>query len=192
MGQHRNILKRLRAIVLDHATGDHPDLASMARELGQMVHQDSAAVATGLASLRQYQQGFERWKLASRNQPALSVLVMAWPPNHATPVHDHANLWGLEMSLTGALEVQAYERDPATGDLRAGSRDWLGPGDNLWFDADHGQTHRCRNLSRRETALSLHVYGGELDTYSTYEQTAPSGLWIAHARRHPIATRLPG
>lgn len=189
MGQHRNILKRLRTIVLDHASDDHPDLAAMARDLGCVVHRDAATLAHALASLRQRGQGFEYWKLTSRARPALSVVIKALPPNYTTPAHHLAVLWGLEMSLVGALEVQACERDPATGDLRASGRHWLGPGDTVWFDADHGRTHRCRNLSRRETALSLHVHGAELQPTPSSGRRSPADHWVAAPTRPSIATR---
>ncbi|TPG11039.1 cysteine dioxygenase [Rhodanobacter glycinis] len=190
MGKHPNTLKTLSAIALEHATAGQPDLASMARELGRVVHQDGAALAVRLAALRTRQRGLERWLLAERSMPSISVLVMAWPPNHLTPVHDHAGLWGLEMTLHGALEVQSYARDPVSGDLRMRGRDWLGPGDGTWFEGDQNHAHRCRNLSRYDTALTLHVYGGDLARYFAYEQAEPAGRWIAQPQRSAIAGRL--
>src|SRR5690606_24726779 len=79
MGRPRRTLKLLRTIALEHASVAHPDLASMARELGQLVHRDSAAIAARLARLPRRGQGLGRWLLAQRNQPPVSVLVMAWP-----------------------------------------------------------------------------------------------------------------
>ena len=190
MGKHSTTLKTLRAIALEHGATEQPDLASMARELGRVVHQDAAALAERLAPLRAPQRGFERWLLAERSKPALSVLMMAWPPNHLTPVHDHAGLWGLELTLHGALEVQSYIRDPVSGDLRMHGRDWLGPGDGTWVEGDQHHAHRCRNLSRYDTALTLHVYGGDLAQYFAYEQTEPAGRWIAQPRRSALAGRL--
>ena len=192
MGKHQHLLKTLRAIALEHAAVEHPDLATMARELGRVVHQDASALATRLARLRQRQRGFERWLLAERSKPPVSVLVLAWPPNHATPVHDHAGLWGLEMTLVGALEVQSYRRDADSGELSLHGRNWLGPGDGVWFEGDRGHAHRCRNLSRHDTALSLHVYGGDLAEYFAYEQAEPTGRWVAQPRRSAIAGRLSG
>jgi predicted metal-dependent enzyme (double-stranded beta helix superfamily) len=192
MGKHQHTLKTLRAIALEHAASAQPDLASMARDLGCVVHQDATALATRLASLRSRKLGFERWLLAERSKPPISVLVLAWPPNHLTPVHDHAGLWGLEMTLVGALEVQSYTRDASTGDLRLHGRDWLGPGDGTWFDGDRNHAHRCRNLSRFDTALSLHVYGGNLAEYFAYEQVGPVGQWSTQSRRSTIAGRLHG
>lgn len=192
MGKHQHTLKTLRAIALEHGAAEHPDLATMARELGRVVHQDASALAIRLASLRQRRHGFERWLLAERSKPPISVLILAWPPNHATPVHDHAGLWGLEMTLVGALEVQSYRRDAASGELSLHGRNWLGPGDGVWFEGDRERAHRCRNLSRHDTALSLHVYGGDLAEYFAYEQVEPIGRWVAQPQRSVIAGRLPG
>ena len=190
MGKRLNTLRALRAIALEHGAAEQPDLASMARELGRVVHQDGAALAGHLTTLRTRQRGFERWLLAERSKPPISVLVMAWPPNYLTPVHDHAGLWGLEVALVGALEVQSYARDPVSGDLRMQGRDWLGPGDGTWFEGDQHHAHRCRNLSKQDTALTLHVYGGDLAQYFAYEQVEPAGNWIAQPKHGAIAGLL--
>lgn len=190
MGKPRQTLKTLRAIALEHASVREPDLASMARELGQVVHRNSAAIASQLPRLRRRGRGFRQWLLARRGQPAVSVMVMAWPANHRTPLHDHAGLWGLELTLAGALEVQSWRRDPNSGDLRALGSDWLGPGDSTWFEGDPNHLHRCRNLSQHETALTLHVYGGELNRCSTYEQVAPTTKWTSRMQQGALAGHL--
>ena len=190
MGRYKNALKTLRQIALEHATAEQPDLASMARELGRVIHQDSSALSARLTPLLRRQHSFERWLIAERSKPAISVMVMAWPPNHVTPVHDHAGLWGLEIAVVGALEVQSYARNPDTGDLRMEGRDWLGPGDGSWFEGGDGHAHRCRNLSGHETALTLHVYGGDLSQYFAYEQDASSGRWSAQVRHTAVTGRL--
>ncbi|WP_243049943.1 cysteine dioxygenase family protein [Dyella sp. RRB7] len=190
MAKHMHHLKALRDIAFDYGVGEHPDLASMARELSRMVHQNRQALGSDLADLRTRNHGFERWLVAQRGKPELSVLVMAWPANFATPIHDHGGLWGLEMSLHGALEVESWQRDAHGQNLRLCGRDWLGPGDASWFDADDSYAHRCRNLSRQETALTLHVYGGDLAQYFSYEKAGDTGPWLARPQRSAIAGRL--
>jgi predicted metal-dependent enzyme (double-stranded beta helix superfamily) len=190
MGKPRHILKTLRALALDHASVAQPDLASMARDLGQLVHRDASALAAQFSRLRRRGPDLERWMLAQRRQPPVSVMLMAWPPNHLTPVHDHAGLWGLELTLVGALEVQSWQRDPATGDLRALGRDWLGPADGTWFEGDQNHVHRCRNLSQHDMALTLHVYGGDLSRYRTYEQAAPAAGWTSRVQQGVLAGHL--
>ena len=190
MKHSMHTLKALRDIAFDLGVGKHPDLAAMARELGRVVHRDGAALNEGLKELRTRERGFERWLLATRGKPGVSILVMAWPANHATPVHDHDGLWGLEMAVHGALEVQAWSRDAASGELSLKGQDWLGPGDATWFDADNRHAHRCRNLSRHETALTLHVYGGDLAQYLTYQRAGEAGQWTASPQRSALAGRL--
>jgi predicted metal-dependent enzyme (double-stranded beta helix superfamily) len=115
---------------------------------------------------------------------------MAWPPGYATPVHDHGGLWGLEATLAGALEVESFEKNDVDHAMRSSGRTWLGPGDATWFEGAETHAHRCRNLSRQDTALTLHVYGGDLAQYLAYEQPGPSGHWIARPRQSIIAGRL--
>ncbi len=189
MGKSRP-LKTLRDIAFDFGDVAHPDLASMARELGKVIHRDSRELAEALGPLRARRRGLERWLVAERAHPPVSVLVMAWPANYATPVHDHAGLWGLEIAIGGAIEVQTYQRDRLDNSLSSQGRTWLGPGDATWFDAGDEYTHRCRNLSRHDTALTLHVYGGNLAQYLAYEQPGPAEHWIARPRQSDIAGRL--
>ena len=190
MGTYLHTLKALREIALEHGAAEQPDLALMARELGRAVHQNTEALTTRVAPLRARNHGFERWLLAERSKPAISVLLMAWPPNHITPVHDHGGLWGLEVTLLGALEVQSYERDPISGDLRELGRDWLGPGDGTWFEGGDSHAHRCRNLSQHDTALTLHVYGGDLAQYFAYEQAEPDAGWVAKLQRAAVSGHI--
>jgi len=115
------------------------------------------------------------------------ALLILWPPGHATPIHDHAGLWGIELALDGTLEVESFALS-FRGALRLDShgKSILGIGNHASFaEADHA--HRCRNLSSARPALSLHVYGGGLDTYRSYHQQRP-GEWIdaiRQARREP-------
>jgi hypothetical protein len=50
--------------------------------------------------------------------------------------------------------------------------------------------HRCRNLSRHETALTLHVYGGNLAEYFTYERAEQADRWLARPQRAVVAGSL--
>lgn len=187
MSQHMHTLKALRDIAFDLGATERPDLPSMARELGRVIHQQGRGLNDGLAPLRRRQRGFERWLVAERSK--VSLLVMVWPANHATPVHDHGGLWGLELALHGAVEVQAWARDAVSGGMRLQGQDWLGPGDATWFDADSNYAHRCRNLSRHDAAVTLHVYGGNLAQYLAYEP-AEADAWLAHPQRAAIAGHL--
>ncbi|GAB2586404.1 cysteine dioxygenase family protein [Dyella jejuensis] len=190
MRNYRHSLKALRDIALTHTLEKNPDLASLSRELGAIIHRDAQALARGLSDLRRHHHGLGRWLLARRGRPGVSVLVMAWPPGYISPSHDHAGLWGIELSLYGALEVESWSRSSTAEPWQLRGRDWLGPGDATWFDAEPPYMHRCRNLSRQETALTLHVYGGDLEDYTTYEQAASAPAWQGLPQRARIAGQL--
>lgn len=98
------------------------------------------------------------------------ALLILWPPGHMTPIHDHHGLWGLEHVLDGVLEVESFELTPSPA-IHLEPRETLvaGVGDYLVFsDADYA--HRCRNFSKNRQALTLHVYGGSLDAYRSFQQ----------------------
>jgi len=121
----------------------------------------------------------------SRNYEGLLIL---WPPGHATPIHDHAGLWGLELVLDGALEVEAFSLSlQPSPQLVPRDQAMLGIGDHAAFSgADYA--HRCRNLSAQKPALSLHIYGGALDAYRSFHQH-DAGDWssVEHRAQRELA-----
>lgn len=108
------------------------------------------------------------------------ALVIAWPPRHVTPIHDHDGLWGLEFILDGALQVDAFHvsEDPAIS-LESTDSTVVGVGDHVLF-TQAGYAHQCRNLSRHSVALSLHVYGGELNSYRSFHHEMDRWLSQLH------------
>ena len=113
---------------------------------------------------------FTRWLYERERDGRYTGLLMVWPPGYSTPIHDHAGLWGIEMVLQGALAIEDYELvgsdDPQphfTG------RTILDEGDSCSFLGSDGHAHRCANLSERRPAVTLHLYGGLLDTYRNFE-----------------------
>jgi predicted metal-dependent enzyme (double-stranded beta helix superfamily) len=127
-------------------------------------------IAEGLAAC------YRRVVLADHQQNGYEALLILWPPRHATPIHDHDGLWGMEIMLDGVLEVEAFDLSLQDRPHLV-SRDVsvIGIGDHLAFsEADYA--HRCRNLSSNRAALSLHVYGGALDRYRSYHPE-DEGRW---------------
>lgn len=136
------------------------------------------------------QDRYRRHLLAGNADGSLSCLLIEWPVAHRTPIHDHAGLWGIELVLDGALEVEEFTLG---GDLDrpalARKRSLiLGAGDAAVFTGRR-YAHRCRNLSTTRPALSLHVYGGELDRYHAF-QADPHGGHTARAQHALIDATL--
>lgn len=134
-------------------------------------------------------QTYRRISLTRPAARGYEALLIVWPPGHATPVHDHDGLWGIEYVLDGALEVEAFSlslRD--TPHLVSRGATILGIGDHAAFsDADYA--HRCRNLSLRQPTLSLHVYGGELDSYRSFHPQ-DGDRWTSTVHRTARETSL--
>jgi predicted metal-dependent enzyme (double-stranded beta helix superfamily) len=114
---------------------------------------------------------FTRWLYERERDGRYTGLVMVWPAGYSTPVHDHAGLWGIEMVLQGALGIENYELvADAHGDAqpRFVGTTVLGEEQSCAFLGTAGHAHRCTNLSARRPAITLHVYGGLLETYRNF------------------------
>ena len=116
----------------------------------------------------EHPQRFTRWLYECERDGRYTGLVMVWPAGHATPIHDHAGLWGIEMVLQGALSVEDYELGH-DGALRHVATTVLEEGQSCAFLGTQGHAHRCTNLSARRAAVTLHVYGGLLDGYRNFD-----------------------
>ncbi|HVR09813.1 MAG TPA: cysteine dioxygenase family protein [Thermoanaerobaculia bacterium] len=100
-----------------------------------------------------------------------TALVMTWGPGQRTALHDHAGIWCVEGVVEGELEVTRYHLlDETAGGLcrfeekgsvraRAGSAGALIP------PFEH---HVLANVDPEHIALTLHVYGGEMDHCSAF------------------------
>ena len=158
-----------------------PDMQALARGLAGAAWRKGCPRASDL--LDGEARGCRRIRLRTQSSLACSALLIAWPAGYASPVHDHDGLWGIDVVLDGVLEVEAFSLPQADAPVYSPRESRiLGVGDHLTFPAT-GYAHRCRNLSGRQPALSLHVYGGELTRYRTFHQDAP-GHWhstVSHA-----------
>lgn len=128
---------------------------------------------------------YRRHLIAEGDNDLYSALLISWPAAHRTPIHDHAGLWGIELVLDGALEVEEFALggDLEQPTLTPSRALMLGVGDAAVFTGRR-YAHRCKNLSSTRPAQSLHVYGGVLDRYHAF-QAAPRGGYSArtqHAR----------
>ena len=132
--------------------------------------------------------GYRRVPLISATDAGYSALLIVWPPGHGTPIHDHEGLWGIELVLDGVIEVEAFSLalEPQLALVSKGAT-MLGVGDHAAF-SDSDYAHRCRNLSVHRPALSLHIYGGELEGFRAFDRDA-KGRWngVEHRVRREAA-----
>ncbi|MCP5020184.1 MAG: hypothetical protein GY930_00275 [bacterium] len=104
------------------------------------------------------------------------VIVLCWPPNSSTAVHDHNRQLGWVRVLKGALEETRYVDGNSCTEMGS-DRTWLprvhgrivipaGPAVAA-VDSAHG-VHKLGTLD--EPAVSLHIYSKPLDTCLVFDE----------------------
>jgi len=107
----------------------------------------------------------------------LSLFALVWLPGQWTPVHDHG-CWGVVGVVQGMLEERSYMS--ATGDigadsgirLKRGGVLLLGPGSVSSFVPNPDHIHRTGVAQGRETCVSLHLYGRNMNSFHVYDVDA--------------------
>lgn len=192
-----DMLQRLRRTVLTHAIDGLPDLAAMAADLGAWVAGSRGREDRGLSSLLSRSHGHEQWLLGEHRQPRVSMMLTTWPAHYSGQVQEEGRFWSVELVLQGALRID-HGSGPEDGD--ATSCEWLGAGDVRIIrpDRDGLRYARTRNLSKSDTAVSLHVFGSSPAGYlsSVLEEASPgaaqtsapmpAGPTPAVRPRHPL------
>ena len=115
---------------------------------------------------------YSRRLLHRDEELGFTALVMTWGPGQRTALHDHAGIWCVEGVLEGEMEVERFElmEEREDGALRFVSRERLpataGSAGALIPPLEH---HILANPSPDRVALTLHVYGGEMDHCTIFE-----------------------
>jgi 3-mercaptopropionate dioxygenase len=113
-----------------------------------------------------------------------TAVVMTWGPGQRTALHDHAGIWCVEGVVEGEMEVHRYEliaeEEPEV--FRFEERDkahaCAGSAGALIPPFEH---HVLANPHGDRVALTLHVYGGDMDHCSVFEPQG-GGLYRRHRR----------
>lgn len=137
---------------------------------------ESFIPAEGLSLPEHFRQtkpgGYCRRLLYRDPELGFTAVVMTWAPGQRTALHDHAGIWCVEGVVEGEMEVHRYElleEREADGLYRfaerGGVRATAGSAGALIPPFEH---HTLGNASDR-VALTLHVYGGDMDHCSIFE-----------------------
>jgi 3-mercaptopropionate dioxygenase len=116
--------------------------------------------------------GYSRRLLYRDPDLGFTALVMTWAPGQKTALHDHAGIWCVEGVLEGEMAVQRFEllEETPTGEFRFESREKLGAkagsAGALIPPLEH---HILSNSETNGIALTLHVYGSEMDHCTVFE-----------------------
>lgn len=115
-------------------------------------------------------EGYARHLLYRQADDGFVLVAMVWGPGQATAIHDHAGVWCVEGVYEGLVEVKRYDLREESGArvrmtpgevIRAG----VGSCGALIPPVEH---HQIANATR-DTAISLHVYGKNLETCHVFQ-----------------------
>jgi predicted metal-dependent enzyme (double-stranded beta helix superfamily) len=122
---------------------------------------------------RQPKEGSYARRLLYRDpEMGFTAAVMTWGPGQRTALHDHAGLWCVEGVMEGELEVTRYEmlEEMADGTCRFAQRGAVravaGSAGALIPPFEH---HVLANNHTEKVALTLHIYGGEMNHCTIFE-----------------------
>jgi len=107
----------------------------------------------------------------------LSLFALVWLPGQWTPVHDHG-CWGVVGLVQGVLEERNYMSASGhiTGDsgirLKRGGVILLNPGSVSSFVPNPDHIHMTGVPEERETCVSLHLYGRNMNSFHIYDVAA--------------------
>ncbi|MCA0392824.1 MAG: cysteine dioxygenase family protein [Proteobacteria bacterium] len=98
------------------------------------------------------------------------IIAITWGVGQSSPIHDHADTWGIEAVLHGELEVvdfRSVREYEALSELVPSGQHRLRAGEVIGLLPPH-DLHACRNVGTRGPAVSLHVYGRHLEEVRSY------------------------
>ena len=112
-----------------------------------------------------------------------SIVIMTWGPGQRTEIHDHSGMWCVEGVWGGSIDVQQYERvEDASGRIRFEPRNsyQAGVGSAGCLIPPY-EYHSISNADDRVPAVSLHIYGGEMQCCNVFERRA-DGTYLCRER----------
>lgn len=161
---------------------DHPNAKirceRMKGVLREAVEADEKLIKRShLTSNGQQPQDYARHLLYLDPDDRFSLLGMLWEPGQKTPLHDHAGVWCVECVSEGRIEVTSYdvidEDEQGHFHFQEESSVISGIGDAGALIPPF-EYHQIENTFD-QTAITLHVYKGEMTHCNVFEPTDSGG-----------------
>ena len=103
-----------------------------------------------------------------------SAVSFVWQPGQKTPVHDHT-VWGLVGVMRGEELCQEYANAIAGKPMDQTGEHVCRPGDVDRVSPTIGDIHVVSNAGKSTTAISIHVYGGNIGAVRRHTFDAATG-----------------
>ena len=115
-----------------------------------------------------------------------SIVAMTWGACQSTPIHDHAGMWCVEGVCAGTIDVQQFELMQVE---QAVSRYCFEPRNSYLAGIGSAgclippyEYHLIANPCDRSPAVSLHIYGGDMDHCHVFVREGETN-WYRRERR---------
>ncbi len=117
--------------------------------------------------------GYGRRLLHHSEEYGYTAIAMTWGSGQGTPIHDHCDMWCVEAVWTGEIQVIQYDLIDKKEDLYQFERKdeiigTIGCAGCLIPPYDY---HVIRNTCGESTAVSLHVYSGDMKACNVFTPT---------------------
>lgn len=170
---------------IDEVLAGAPDDAGRCRGVKKVLEQTLLADSSFLEErfLAPNPERYARRLLHRDPQNRYTVIAMVWNRGQGTPLHDHAGIWCVEVVYKGRIRVTSYnamggdpERDLVRFEQAAVIHAGVGEAGALIPPFEY---HVLENAGD-EPAVTIHVYGGELDHCHVFEPV--DGGWLRKYR----------
>ena len=113
-----------------------------------------------------------------------TIIAMTWGVGHATPLHDHAGVWCVEVVVDGDMEVVNYEllEEDRNGLCRFEKRETIPARPASSGALIPPFEHHIFGNSGTKPSHTLHIYGGPMNRCDTFTP-AGDGLWQRQHRQ---------
>ena len=170
---------------IDGVLAGAPDDAGRCRGVKKVLEETLLADAHFLEArfLEPHPERYARRLLHRDPQNRYTVIAMVWNVGQGTPLHDHAGIWCVEVVYQGRIRVTSYnamggdpERDLVQFRQEKVIHAGVGEAGALIPPFEY---HVLENADDRP-AVTIHVYGGELDHCHVFEPV--DGGWLRKYR----------
>ncbi len=137
-------------------------------ELGRMIAARSLLLPE--RCVRPEKGRYARHLLHRSEELGYTAVVMVWGPGQRTGLHDHSGLWCVEGVVEGELTITRFERlgEAEAPRFEECERICASAGSSGSLIPPH-EYHVLANDSAVQTAITLHIYGGEMTACSVFE-----------------------
>jgi predicted metal-dependent enzyme (double-stranded beta helix superfamily) len=164
------VRKRLDAVIHGETAARVPELVKAV--LIDSIRCGSLAVPPGFRESRP--DTYARRLLHRDPSGQYTMVVMTWGPGQKTALHDHAGIWCVECVVDGNMDVAQYDLLSETdGVFRFEQRNHVVAGrGSAGCLIPPFEYHTLGNAAETSSAVTLHVYGGEMDHCNVFEPSA--------------------